>query len=90
MARLLRRDGFASRIRAHDVRHMRPCAGCDGLADAREAVAADGAVWHPRCFHDANGLAGLEALAPEERRKVRISDVPAGIMKRLIELDGVR
>ena len=79
-------------MKAHDVRHLRPCGWCSALGDSREMITATVQhkelsgehLLHPSCawyvLRD-----GIHKLPHRERMKFRLSDVPPKAMRRLIE-----
>jgi hypothetical protein len=86
-------------LKAHDVRHLCTCAKCDGVADARTAVALkgkhfelfttsypSGARYHTECFVEQFGEELVLLLSREEREKFRICDVSAETMRKLVGL----
>lgn len=79
---------------AHDVRHLCVCGRCGELADDRDTVTYDtpasaGIHWHPQCFYERYGRqVVIERLPPDQQDKFRLRDVPAGVMKRLLQVRG--
>lgn len=82
-------------LKAHDVRHLANCAICGGLADDRTAIsynaargypAADpNACWHPRCTFEYFGWKFVTELPATEQAKFCLSDIPASLMRELVE-----
>lgn len=74
---------------AHDIRHLCVCARCGGLADDRRTVdlipAQRDKKWHPKCFFDEFGEAGVLDLAHWHQAKFRICDIPLDLMKKLVD-----
>lgn len=74
--------------RAHDVRQLRACTYCKGLAlPSRLFTLADGLA-HPACFIETWGEERILDLPKEERLKVRLSDVSVEMMRKLIAAAG--
>lgn len=79
-------------MKAHDVRHLKPCSWCRDLGDSRRMVRAtvkrcelDGEhLLHPSCAYYILKNNILK-LPQAERRKFRICDVPPSTMRRLLE-----
>lgn len=80
-------------MKAHDVRHLSVCPGCQGLADVRETVNPmhicewTNSKWHPKCYFEKFGKQDvIERLPRSEQDKFRLCDIPAGVMKTLLRL----
>lgn len=71
-------------MRAHDVRHLTRCKGCNRLGLDFEMVEAKGGHWHGRCVFERLGE-GVLALPPAERNKLTIADVGVAMMRRLLD-----
>jgi len=80
-----------TKLKAHDVRHLCTCTKCGGLADDRETVSptyAPNISWqgHPSCFYEVFGpTAILERLTHEQQNKFTLGDIPASLMRKLLE-----
>jgi hypothetical protein len=72
---------------AHDVRQMRLCPLCRRLGLARDMILLDGAHLHGFCAARELAPEQLLQLPAEERAKLRISDVGAEVMRRLLTED---
>lgn len=68
-------------LTAHDVRYLEVCAACGELADNRMTV------WHmhPACYYNAYGDADVLALSMPDQDKFALSDIPASLMKQLLD-----
>lgn len=71
-------------LKAHDVRHLTVCTHCGGIGDDRDMVRTGSGLVHGRCAHELLGVDGLLRLPKAELGKIRLDDVGADIMKRLI------
>lgn len=76
---------------AHDVRHLRRCAGCGGVGDSRLMLSvqlpSQVGLHHGCCAIQLLGADGVLALAPNERAKITLSDAGVTLMRRLLEAD---
>ena len=72
---------------AHDVRQMRLCPLCRRLGLARDMILLDGAHLHGFCAARALAPEQLLQLPAAERGKLRISDVGADLVRRLLTDD---
>ena len=84
---------------AHDVRRLCVCNICGSIGDERAMVRPRGAhfekffrkdydldvLWHPGCFTVKFGEEAVFNLSRDERRKIRLCDVSADVMRRLID-----
>ena len=71
--------------KAHDVRTLRPCTGCNGIGNS-DAMVEHGASWfHGRCFVVAVGETALFALPKAQTDRLTLGDLGVDLMKRLIE-----
>ena len=86
------------KLKAHDVRFLRTCAICGGLADERAAISVKVAYgnkdfvrdlkdgfWHPRCCFEHFGAKFVAELPATEQAKFCLSDIPASLMRELVE-----
>jgi hypothetical protein len=72
---------------AHDVRQMRLCPLCRRLGLARDMILLDRGPVHGFCAARALTPEQLLQLPAAERGKLRVSDVGADLMRRLLSDD---
>lgn len=78
-------------MKAHDVRSLDHCSVCRGLGSTKLAEGIEPLLneserlVHARCLVVTRGQAALLALPEVEIEKVRMRDVPASLMKRLVD-----
>ena len=70
------------KLKAHNVRHLCACKICGGMADDRETVFET----HPKCYFEEFGGKTVLSLEAEDRGKFRLCDIPAALVKQLLEL----
>jgi len=70
-------------MKAHDVRHLTRCRGCNRLGLRFDMIEHNGS-WHGRCVFEAIGE-GVLALPLAERNKLTIADVGVPMMRRLLD-----
>lgn len=71
-----------TKLKAHDIRHLQTCKVCGGLADDRATVFET----HPKCYYEEHGHRAVVTLNEEDRNKFALGDIPASLMKELLEL----
>lgn len=72
-----------TKLKAHDIRHFSTCKVCGGLADDRETVFET----HPKCYYEEHGQRAVITLEEDDRNKFALGDIPASLMRELLELN---
>lgn len=72
--------------RAHDVRALRACTYCKGLAMPSNLLALADGLGHVGCFVEVMGESTLLSLPRDERGKVRRSQVSAETFEALLAM----
>lgn len=72
-------------MKAHDVRHLRVCPGCRGLADGRQMIKTADGLWCDACAFKHLGLDGVLKLPLSEQNKFTLATLGPKAMKRLVE-----
>lgn len=73
-------------MKAHHVRHLRVCKGCDGLGDGGRMLNLPDGQYHDHCAIASNKHSAILKLPAAERAKITIGAAGPELMRKLINI----
>lgn len=77
-------DNMPDRLRAKDIRKLRPCQACNGMGHAEHMV-NDIHDWHTTCYREKFGMRHILRLPKEQLAKFRICDLTTNDMIKVLK-----